>query len=70
MTKSLTTWIFAMAVFVVISGNKFADVVDFLNGYCLLILAVFGLHTSWPKAKLQSVRSDSGQDLLKVDATR
>jgi len=27
---------------------------------------VFGLHTSWPKAKLQSVGSDSGPDLLNV----
>jgi len=27
---------------------------------------VFGLHTSWPKAKLQSVVSDSGPDLLNV----
>ena len=27
---------------------------------------MFGLHTSWPKAKLQSVGSDSGPDLLNV----
>jgi len=27
---------------------------------------VFGLHTSWPKTKLQSVGSDSGPDLLNV----
>jgi len=28
--------------------------------------SVFGLHTSWPKTKLQSVGSDSGTDLLNV----
>jgi len=28
--------------------------------------SVFGLHTSWPKTKLQSVGSDSGPDLLNV----
>jgi len=28
--------------------------------------SVFGLHTSWPKTKLQSVGSHSGPDLLKV----
>ena len=28
--------------------------------------SAFGLHTSWPKTKLQSVGSDSGTDLLNV----
>ena len=28
--------------------------------------SVFGLHTLWPKTKLQSVGSDSGPDLLNV----
>ena len=28
--------------------------------------SVFGLHTSWPKTKLQSVGSDSGPGLLNV----
>ena len=29
-------------------------------------ISVFGLHTSWPKTRLQIVCSDSGPDLLNV----
>ena len=42
-----------------------ADATDCLSSFSHSS-SVFGLHTSWPKTKLQSTRADSGLDLLNV----